>query len=60
MAQHVYTYQGRWQGDRQGQGKIMVGGLQSLVSTPAQMGGPGIGTNPDEMLLGAAATCYMR
>ena len=23
------------------------------------MDGPGIGTNPDEMLLGAAATCYM-
>ena len=23
------------------------------------MGGPGIGTNPDEMLLGAAATCYL-
>ena len=23
------------------------------------MDGPGIGTNPDEMLLGAAATCYI-
>lgn len=23
------------------------------------MDGPGIGTNPDEMLLGAAATCYL-
>lgn len=23
------------------------------------MGGPGVGTNPDEMLLGAAATCYV-
>jgi len=23
------------------------------------MGGPGIGTNPDEMLVGAAATCYL-
>lgn len=23
------------------------------------MGGPGVGTNPDEMLLGAAATCYL-
>ena len=23
------------------------------------MDGPGVGTNPDEMLLGAAATCYI-
>jgi peroxiredoxin-like protein len=23
------------------------------------MGGPGTGTNPDEMLLGAASTCYL-
>jgi peroxiredoxin-like protein len=23
------------------------------------MGGPGVGTNPDEMLLGAASTCYL-
>src|SRR5690625_7728976 len=23
------------------------------------MDGPGVGTNPDEMLLGAAATCYV-
>ncbi len=59
MAQHVFTYEGSWQGDRSGQGEISVGGLQSVVTTPAQMGGPGQGTNPDEMLLGAAATCYM-
>jgi peroxiredoxin-like protein len=29
------------------------------ISIPKEMNGPGIGTNPDEMLLGAASTCYI-
>lgn len=29
------------------------------ISIPKEMDGPGVGTNPDEMLLGAAATCYV-
>ena len=29
------------------------------MSIPKEMDGPGEGTNPDEMLLGAAATCYI-
>ena len=33
--------------------------LQTQVSIPKEMDGPEIGTNPDEMLLGAAATCYI-
>ncbi|WP_230486404.1 SACOL1771 family peroxiredoxin [Paenibacillus polymyxa] len=36
-----------------------AGQLRTAISIPAEMGGPGVGTNPDEMLLGAAATCYL-
>ncbi len=37
----------------------MAGNLKTQVSIPPEMDGPGVGTNPDEMLLGAAATCYI-
>src|SRR5699024_6751613 len=33
--------------------------LKTKFSIPPEMDGPGIGTNPDEMLLGAAATWYV-
>src|SRR5699024_3937376 len=49
----------RWAENKQGEGLIEVGNLQTTVSIPSAMGGLGIGTNPEEMLLGAAATCYM-
>ena len=37
----------------------MQNNYHTKVSIPKEMDGPGIGTNPDEMLLGAAATCYI-
>jgi peroxiredoxin-like protein len=40
-------------------GEIEAGGLKTKISIPVEMDGPGVGTNPDEMLLGAAATCYI-
>src|SRR5690606_11857962 len=40
-------------------GTIETLNLKTEVSIPTEMDGPGIGTNPDEMLLGAAATCYI-
>jgi peroxiredoxin-like protein len=48
-----------WPGDRNSSGTIESGQLKTAVSIPVEMDGPGIGTNPDEMLLGAAATCYI-
>src|SRR5699024_4912487 len=33
--------------------------LKTKISIPPEMDGPGIGTNPPEMLLGAASTCYV-
>lgn len=59
MAEHLFQLKARWPGGRNTVGDIAAGNLQTQVSIPKEMDGPNIGTNPDEMLLGAAATCYM-
>lgn len=59
MTEHLFHLTARWPGGRNTVGDIQAGNLQTEVSIPKEMDGPGIGTNPDEMLLGAAATCYM-
>lgn len=59
MAQHHFHLQADWSGGRDSSGYIDAGNLKTKISIPPEMDGPGIGTNPDEMLLGAAATCYM-
>ncbi|MGY0694722.1 OsmC family protein [Virgibacillus sp. FSP13] len=59
MAEHHFHLQADWPGGRNSEGRIQAGNLQTKISIPPEMDGPGIGTNPDEMLLGAAATCYI-
>lgn len=59
MAEHLFKLTASWPGGRNSVGEIASGQLQTKVSIPPEMDGPGIGTNPDEMLLGAAATCYI-
>ncbi|MCP3760963.1 OsmC family protein [Domibacillus sp. A3M-37] len=59
MAEHIFTLYADWPGGRNDTGTIKTGNLNTTVSIPPQMDGPGIGTNPDEMLLGAAAACYI-
>ncbi|WP_282171288.1 OsmC family protein [Cytobacillus firmus] len=59
MAEHHFHLKAHWPGLRNDVGEIETGGLRTKVSIPPEMDGPGIGTNPDEMLLGAAATCYI-
>ncbi|GLC89778.1 SACOL1771 family peroxiredoxin [Lysinibacillus piscis] len=59
MTQHVFTMDLAWANGRNGTGTIQAANLQTQISIPREMNGPGIGTNPDEMLLGAAATCYL-
>ncbi|MBK3496130.1 OsmC family protein [Viridibacillus sp. YIM B01967] len=59
MAEHIFYLAANWPGGRNDVGTIVSGQLQTKVSIPSEMDGPGIGTNPDEMLLGAAATCYI-
>ncbi|AHM65766.1 peroxiredoxin-like protein [Paenibacillus jamilae] len=57
--EHTFLLKADWNGGRNSDGRIEAGQLQTAISIPAEMGGPGVGTNPDEMLLGAAATCYL-
>lgn len=59
MAEHHFHLQAHWSGLRNDVGDIAVGNLVTKISIPPEMDGPGVGTNPDEMLLGAAATCYI-
>jgi len=48
-----------WDGGRNDVGTLEAERLKTQISIPPEMDGPGVGTNPDEMLLGAAATCYI-
>ncbi|MBE0335278.1 OsmC family protein [Paenibacillus sp. 23TSA30-6] len=57
--EHTFLLKADWNGGRNSDGHIEAGQLRTAISIPAEMGGPGVGTNPDEMLLGAAATCYL-
>ncbi|GIO24370.1 OsmC family protein [Oceanobacillus sp. J11TS1] len=59
MPQHHFHLKAEWPGGRNSEGYIHAGNLQTKISIPPEMDGPGVGTNPDEMLLGAAATCYI-
>jgi len=59
LTKHIFTLSGDWKGGLNGAGAISVGALQAEIATPVELGGTGQGTNPEEMLLGAAATCYM-
>ncbi|MBS4193767.1 OsmC family protein [Lederbergia citri] len=59
MALHSFLLKADWPGGRNSVGTIDAGNLKTEVSIPPEMDGPGVGTNPDEMLLGAAATCYI-
>lgn len=59
MAEHLFHLTANWPGLRNDVGTIDAGNLKTKVSIPPEMDGPGVGTNPDEMLLGAAATCYI-
>ncbi|HLO11625.1 MAG TPA: OsmC family protein [Pseudoneobacillus sp.] len=59
MAEHHFHLKANWPGGRNDVGEISAGNLVTKVSIPPEMDGPGVGTNPDEMLLGAAATCYI-
>ncbi|MGH2966364.1 MAG: OsmC family protein [Solirubrobacterales bacterium] len=49
----------RWSGTgRQGAGEIQTDDLALELSAPESMGGRGVGTNPEELLVCAVASCY--
>ena len=59
MAEHHFHLKANWPGLRNDIGDIETKNMKTAISIPKEMDGPGIGTNPDEMLLGAAGTCFI-
>jgi peroxiredoxin-like protein len=60
MEDFLFEIKGCWNGDRNGNGIVKsVGGLNHAVSAPKEFDGPGIGSNPEELLISSANTCYM-
>lgn len=59
MAEHHFHLKTDWPGLRNDVGDLEAKNLKTKISIPKEMDGPEVGTNPDEMLLGAAATCFI-
>jgi len=55
---HTFTASLHWEGGRDGAGQLQTAALRTAISVRAALSGPGQGTSPEELLLGAAAGCY--
>ncbi len=57
---HEYPVSVVWQGGREGAGNVTTGrsDVSNVLSVPTEFGGPGAGTNPEELLTAAIASCY--
>lgn len=59
MSDLNFDVQLSWSGaGRTGEGAIETDDLTLELSTPESMGGRGVGTNPEELLVSAVASCY--
>lgn len=59
MVKHDFRVQTQWQGGREEVGIVSGDVISEQISIPSQLGGNGTGTNPDEMLVSAASSCYI-
>lgn len=59
MVKHDFKVKTKWQGGRDKVGTVKGDIIESQISIPSSLGGKGIGTNPDEMLVSAASSCYI-
>lgn len=57
---HEYPVAVTWEGGRDGKGEVTgsAQGVRADLSTPPEFGGKGEGTNPEELLAAAVASCY--
>lgn len=57
---HPYEVTVEWSGGREGKGKVKAiqSGVENPLSVPAEFGGKGGGTNPEELLASSVAACY--
>ncbi|ULG71329.1 OsmC family protein [Macrococcus brunensis] len=56
---HYFEGTAHFSGGYESHGTLETRNMKTAISIPASMGGVEIGTNPDEMLLGAATTCFI-
>ncbi|MCG8419432.1 MAG: OsmC family protein [Proteobacteria bacterium] len=59
MIEHGFTVRGEWRGGRLGKGAMVGDGLSAVISIPTSLDGPGLGSNPEELLLSASQGCYL-
>ncbi|MBI5974248.1 SACOL1771 family peroxiredoxin [Staphylococcus canis] len=57
MIKHDFRVQAEWQGGRDAVGQLSSRHIQHQFSIPDELEGKGVGTNPDELLVSAAASC---
>jgi osmotically inducible protein OsmC len=59
MAELPFEVELEWSGSgRDGTGRIVTDDLELEYSAPAAMGGRGVGSNPEELLVCAVGACY--
>ncbi|MFC4354641.1 OsmC family protein [Chryseomicrobium palamuruense] len=56
---HTFHQQLSWGSTRNEIGEVIIGQTPIPFSIPQDLQGPGVGTNPDELLLSSAAGCYI-
>ncbi len=59
MVQHDFKVQTKWHGGRNEVGNVTGDIINEQISIPSTLGGNGVGTNPDELLVSAASSCYI-
>lgn len=59
MDQTKTTLKMEWNGNKSGSGKVEAGYLKTEIAVPQSFGGTGEGTEPKELLVTSAATCFM-
>ena len=59
MVKHDFKVQTKWRGGREEVGAVKGDIISEQMSVPAPLGGNGVGTNPDELLVSAASSCYI-
>ena len=59
MVKHDFKVQTKWRRGREEVGTVNGDIISEQISIPAPLGGNGVGTNPDELLVSAASSCYI-
>ncbi|OWQ78017.1 OsmC family protein [Stenotrophomonas maltophilia] len=59
MADHAVHLSTTWVGFVKGKGELESPGLQAPIAIPEHFGGTGKGANPKQLLMAAAASCYV-